>query len=74
MTTGVDSCDRCGQVSMHLFPDPRSASRICSRCFEGLRLHQQGVLMSKMGIIAILPGGGLLLGVVILLLFYSSTG
>lgn len=51
-----------------LFPDPKNASRICSRCYEGLRLHQQGVMLSSFGVVAIVLGAGLLVALAVLLL------
>lgn len=68
MTTGAGLCDRCGQSAEHLFPDPGSAARICSRCYESLRLHQQGVVLSSVGVLAIVLGAGVLVALAVLLL------
>ena len=65
---GQDLCDRCGQSAEHLFPDARSQARICSRCYEALRLHQQGVLLNNVGLLAVALGAGLLLAIAIVLL------
>ncbi|MCU1596078.1 MAG: hypothetical protein JWO12_3470 [Frankiales bacterium] len=61
-------CDRCGQPADHLFPGPTSGGRVCSRCYESLRLHQQGVLLNKVGLLAIVLGAGLLIAIALLLL------
>ena len=70
MTPGDELCDRCGHPADHLFPDPRSGARICSRCYEALKLHQQGVVLNKVGLVAIVLGAGLLIAIAILLLAY----
>ena len=68
MTAGAGHCDRCGQSAEHRFPDPRNAARICSRCYENLRLHQQGVMLSSFGVAAIVLGAGVLVALAVLLL------
>ena len=68
VTTAPEVCDRCGQAADHLFPDASASSRICSRCYEAQRLHQQGTLLSNLGLGAIVLGAGLLLAIAIILL------
>lgn len=67
MTTSA-VCDRCGNATQHLFPDSKSVSRICSNCYEALRLHQQGVVLSTVGMAAMVLGAVILLAIVVLLL------
>ena len=68
MTPATEVCDRCGQPADHLFPDATASSRICSRCYEAQKLHQQGTLLSNLGLVAIVLGAVLLLAIAIILL------
>jgi hypothetical protein len=70
VTTDAAICDRCGNAAQHLFPDSKTTSKICSNCYEALRLHHQGAVLSGVGIAAIVLGAAILLAIVVLLLTY----
>lgn len=64
MTT---ACDRCGTAAAHLFPGSKPPGRVCSSCYEALRLHRQGTLLAKAGLVAMVLGAALLVSVVLVL-------
>ncbi len=70
VTPGADICDRCGNPAQHLFPGETPAARICSRCYEALRLHHQGAVLSAVGMGAIVLGAAMLIAIAVLLIVY----
>ena len=54
MSAPAQICGRCGRVTSQLFPGDGAA--VCSRCYEGLRLHSRGPLWTVGGYAAIALG------------------
>lgn len=60
-------CDRCGMPTAHLFPGAKPPGRVCSGCYETLRLHRQGAVLSQAGVVAMVLGAALLVSVLLVL-------